>query len=79
MSTPFDRFGSRASKSGVTSLTLTAERAARLRAESLRRAEERDAERDLGLRLIAIGYKVLRDRGASDTLKRVRDRLKKSA
>jgi hypothetical protein len=56
-----------------------AERAAHLRAESLRRAEERDAEQELALRLIDIGYNVLRTGSASDALKRVRNRLKECA
>lgn len=62
--------------------------AERLREEALTRAQERDAERQLALRLIDIGFKVLSkelhpDKGGSrdamQRLNRVRDRLKSSA
>ena len=59
--------------------------AERLREENLTRQEEREADRQLALRLIDIGYKVLAkelhpDKGGSrdamQRLGRVRDRLK---
>ncbi len=59
--------------------------AERIREEELTRAQEREAERTLALRLIDIGFKVLSkelhpDRGGSrdamQRLNRVRDRLK---
>lgn len=62
--------------------------AERLREESLNRAQEREAERKLALRLIDIGYRVLAkelhpDAGRKDAgmqrLNRVRDRLKNHA
>lgn len=62
--------------------------AERLREAELTRRQERDAEQQLALRLIDIGYKVLAkelhpDRGGSRDamarLNRVRDRLKQSA